>query len=104
MPRGCVIFDFDGVIADTESLHLAVYNLALQSHAGQIRGALVIPREAYFTRYIVYGDREGFFHMLRDHGRRMMRGLSKRSARRSMCFSRRSFPRLPTRYPACAIC
>ena len=28
MPHPCVIFDFDGVIADTERLHLAAYNHA----------------------------------------------------------------------------
>jgi HAD superfamily hydrolase (TIGR01509 family) len=69
MVRGCVIFDFDGVIADTESLHHAAYNHTFASHATAIGGELQISAEAYFTRYIVYGDREGFFHMLRDHGR-----------------------------------
>lgn len=69
MPNACVIFDFDGVIADTESLHHAAYNHAFAAHAADIGGPLEIPRQAYFTRYIVYGDQEGFFHMLRDHGR-----------------------------------
>jgi beta-phosphoglucomutase len=69
MSRGCVIFDFDGVIADTESLHHAVYNATFAAHAADIGGPLEIPRAAYFSRYIVYGDREGFFHMLRDAGR-----------------------------------
>jgi len=69
MSRGCVIFDFDGVIADTESLHHAAYNHTLAAMAGEIGGPLEIAREAYFGRYIVYGDREGFFHMLRDAGR-----------------------------------
>ena len=69
MSRGCVIFDFDGVIADTESLHWAVYNRVLAEFAGEIGERIEISREAYFSRYIVFGDREGFFHMLRDHGR-----------------------------------
>ena len=69
MPRGCVIFDFDGVIADTETLHLAAYNHTLALHAARIGGALAISPEAYFGRYIVYGDREGIYHMLRDHQR-----------------------------------
>lgn len=69
MPKGAVIFDFDGVIADTESLHLAAYNHALAAHAADIGGPLEILPESYFTRYIVYGDREGLFHMLREHGR-----------------------------------
>ncbi len=69
MSRGCVIFDFDGVIADTESLHLSAYNHALAAHAGEIGGALEISPHGYFRKYIVYGDREGFLHMLRDHAR-----------------------------------
>jgi beta-phosphoglucomutase len=69
MPNACVIFDFDGVIADTESLHHVAYNHAFAHHAPDIGGPLEIPREAYFRKYIVYGDTEGFFHMLRDHGR-----------------------------------
>lgn len=69
MPRGCVIFDFDGVIADTESLHLAAYNQTLARHESAIGGPLAIPPETYFRKYIVYGDKEGFFHILRDHAR-----------------------------------
>ncbi len=70
MSRGCVIFDFDGVIADTESLHHAAYNHVLGDHADAIGGPIVIERERYFSHYIVFGDREGFYHMLRDHGRK----------------------------------
>jgi len=66
MPRGCVIFDFDGVIADTERLHLQAYNHAFGQCSDVIGGPLTITPQAYFSRYIVYGDREGFFHMLRD--------------------------------------
>ncbi len=69
MSRGCVIFDFDGVIADTEALHLAAYNHTFAAHASDIGGPLMIAAETYYGRYIVYGDREGFFHLLRDHGR-----------------------------------
>lgn len=69
MPRGCVIFDFDGVIADTERLHLQAYNHAFAQCANQIGGSLHISDELYFAKYIVYGDREGFTHMLRDAGR-----------------------------------
>jgi len=75
MARGCVIFDFDGVIADTERLHLAAYNHALALHASATGGTLAIAPEAYFTRYIVYGNREGFYHMLRDAGLRHDDGL-----------------------------
>ena len=69
MSRGCVIFDFDGVIADTERLHLSAYNHTLAAHAADVGGALEISPQVYFTRYIVYGDHEGLYHILRDHGR-----------------------------------
>ena len=80
MSRGCVIFDFDGVIADTESLHLGAYNHTLVAHAGEIGGVLEISPHHYFRKYIVYGDREGFFHMLRDHGRAHDAALIERLA------------------------
>ena len=69
MPRGCVIFDFDGVIADTERLHLAAYNHTLAQFQSDIGGPLEIQPTLYFTKYIVYGDHEGLFHILRDHNR-----------------------------------
>lgn len=69
MGQSAVIFDFDGVIADTESLHHQTYNHTLARHAALIGGPLEIPHAAYLAKYIVYGNREGFFHMLRDAGR-----------------------------------
>jgi beta-phosphoglucomutase len=68
MSKGCVIFDFDGVIADTEKLHLTAYNHTFASHAEEIGAKVQIQPAAYFTRYIVYGDREGITNMLRDQG------------------------------------
>ena len=66
MPTSCVIFDFDGVIADTESLHLQAYNHAFKEHAPQLGRPLVISHEAYYSTYIAYGDREAIQHMLAD--------------------------------------
>jgi beta-phosphoglucomutase len=67
MAKGCVIFDFDGVIADTEALHLTAFNLAYEKHADQLGKQIRISPTSYFSRYIVYGDREGIGHMLRDN-------------------------------------
>ncbi len=66
MSESCVIFDFDGVIADTERLHLTAYNHALQERRQELGTSIIITPESYFTKYIVYGNREGFWHMLRD--------------------------------------
>src|SRR5206468_3202359 len=69
MPHSCVIFDFDGVIADSERLHLAAYNHAFAQHVKEIGGPLLISPQAYFTKYIVYGNHQGFRNMLRDADR-----------------------------------
>ncbi|MCL2647804.1 MAG: HAD family phosphatase [Phycisphaerales bacterium] len=69
MARSCVIFDFDGVIADTEAVHLAAYNATFRAFAAEIGGALVIAPAAYYGRYIVYGDHDALFHMLKDNDR-----------------------------------
>jgi beta-phosphoglucomutase len=65
---GCVLFDFDGVIADTEHLHLQAYNQAFRQHAAALGRPLEIARDDYFGKYIVYGDREAILHMLSDAG------------------------------------
>ncbi len=59
-----VIFDFDGVIADDERLHLTGFRQALASHG------ITLSDVEYFERYIGYDDREGFAAMLEDHGQR----------------------------------
>ena len=80
MSKGCVIFDFDGVIADTERLHLDAYNQTFAAHAGEIGGELRIPAEKYFSDYIVFGDHEALFHMLGDQGRSTAGALIRRLA------------------------
>ena len=75
MSKPCVIFDFDGVIADTESLHLAAYNHALKILAPQIGRELQIAAREYFSNYIVYGNFEAFRNMLHDAGLSPTTGL-----------------------------
>ncbi len=58
-----VIFDFDGVVADDERLHLQGFRQALASCGIEISEA------DYFARYVGYDDHDGFVEMLRDHGR-----------------------------------
>src|SRR3954470_25002394 len=45
-----IIFDFDGVIANSEPLHLRAFQQAL-GDAG-----ILLTREAYFSRYLGYDD------------------------------------------------
>ncbi len=54
-----IVFDFDGVLADSEPLHLRAYQEVLSS-----MGA-TLPREEYYARYLGYDD-EGVFRALSD--------------------------------------
>ena len=55
-----VIFDFDGVIADTEPIHLSAFQLTL--------GGLGIPltEEDYYAGYLAYDDKTFFKRFLND--------------------------------------
>lgn len=63
-----VIFDFDGVIADTERLHLRAFQQVLSG------GPLMLTEEAYDARYLGYDDAGVFNALAADHGRRLSRG------------------------------
>lgn len=58
-----VVFDFDGVIADSESLHLR----AFRETAGTL--GLALSAEDYYSRYLAFDDRTFFGEFLRDNGR-----------------------------------
>ena len=49
-----IIFDFDGVIADSERLHLLAYQQVLAAHG------LTLPEPLYYDRYLGYDD-DGVF-------------------------------------------
>ena len=52
-----VFFDFDGVIADSEPLHLRAYQAVLQPDG------IALSKDDYYTRYLGYDD-EGLFQAL----------------------------------------
>ena len=52
VPIAAVIFDFDGVLADTEALHCRAYQAVARSLG------MVLERSAYFERYLGLPDRE----------------------------------------------
>ena len=58
-----VVFDFDGVIADTEPVHL----LAFQEELRAI--GLALSQQEYLDRYLGYNDREGFAAVAAASGR-----------------------------------
>ena len=65
MPRGprALIFDFDGVIADDEPLHLAAFQEALAA------AGIALTRESYYARYLGFDDRDAVVEALREAGR-----------------------------------
>lgn len=60
MRRG-VVFDFDGVLADSEGLHLAAFQDVLSARGW------TLARATYFDRYLGYDDRDLLQAFLTDH-------------------------------------
>jgi beta-phosphoglucomutase len=58
-----VIFDFDGVLADTERLHLRATQDALAQYGW------TLDDQTYFARYLGFGDRDLVVELARDSGR-----------------------------------
>lgn len=57
-----VVFDFDGVLADSEPLHLAACQEVFASMG------ISLPREEYYARYLGYDDETMFRVMAQDRG------------------------------------
>ena len=55
-----IIFDFDGVIADTEPLHLEAFKLALSDNG------IELSDKEYFDKYLAYDDKTLFKELLKD--------------------------------------
>ena len=55
-----IIFDFDGVIADTEPLHLKAFQLTLKEKG------IELSDEDYFENYLAYDDKTLFKELLKD--------------------------------------
>lgn len=60
MSPKAIIFDFDGVLADTERLHLRATQEALSAHGW------TLDEPEYFGRYLGYGDRDLIVELARD--------------------------------------
>jgi beta-phosphoglucomutase len=57
-----IVFDFDGVIADSEPLHLRAYQQVLG------KGGIELTREEYYARYLGFDDVGLFRALARDRG------------------------------------
>ena len=59
-----IIFDFDGVIANSEPLHLRAFQQALADHG------ILLTREEYFSRYLGYDDVGAFRALAKERALR----------------------------------
>lgn len=55
-----IIFDFDGVIADTEPLHLKAFQLTLEEEG------ITLSEQEYNENYLAYDDKTFFNELLKD--------------------------------------
>ncbi len=58
-----IIFDFDGVLADTEPLHFTVFRQVLQDEG------LPLSERDYYQKYVGFDDKGCFHAILSEHGR-----------------------------------
>lgn len=64
-----VIFDFDGIIANTEPVHLHAFQLTLGERA------IPLTEEDYYANYLAYDDKTFFRRVLEDRGYKHDEGL-----------------------------
>lgn len=57
-----IVFDFDGVLADSEPLHLRAYQEVFS------RYGVTLESSEYYTRYLGFDDESAVRAMARDHG------------------------------------
>ena len=58
-----LIFDFDGVVVDSEPIHLACFRAVLS------RAGVDLRTEDYYSKYLGFDDHDCFVAALRDHGK-----------------------------------
>jgi HAD superfamily hydrolase (TIGR01509 family) len=77
-----VLFDCDGVIADSEQLHFELFRKVLQEDLG-----LDLSKEEYLDKYLAMDDRGCFTSVCRDRGRPLADGdLSRLIQRKTVMF------------------
>jgi HAD superfamily hydrolase (TIGR01509 family) len=93
-----VIFDFDGVLADTEGLHLLAFQETFAA-----RGWTLTERD-YADRYLGYDDRTLIGTYLRDHGLRSAGDEIERLMREKAAAFDRLLSSGPVLYPSAPGC
>jgi beta-phosphoglucomutase len=97
MSLQAIVFDFDGVIADTEPVHLEAFQEQLMSIG------LELSREEYMDRYLGYSDREGFEIIAKDRGRLLAPDEIDRLIARKTVRVQELFATRPLLFPGAAL-
>ncbi|MCJ7544687.1 MAG: HAD family phosphatase [Phycisphaerae bacterium] len=64
-----LVLDFDGVVVDSEPVHLACFQRVLAEEG------IVLAADDYYAKYLGYDDRDCFLAVARDQGRALRRPL-----------------------------
>ncbi len=75
MLLSAVVFDFDGVIADSEPLHFEGFRRVLA------RQGVALSKSDYYAKYLGYDDAGAFRAVLADHGQRFDDGRDRQPRR-----------------------
>jgi beta-phosphoglucomutase len=89
MPLRAAVFDFDGVIVDSEPLHFRALRDALRPEA------VLITEEEYLKIYLAYDDRGAIRLALEHHGERVDPERMERIAARKRAAVARAIPEIP---------
>lgn len=93
-----VVFDFDGVVADTEPLHLQVFQTLLESEG------IPFTADEYYERYLGFDDVGVFEALERDKGLQLRNGrMDALMARKTAIFQSLARSR-PVLFPGAAAC
>jgi beta-phosphoglucomutase-like phosphatase (HAD superfamily) len=75
-----IIFDFDGVIADTEPIHLKMFQKVLDEEG------ITLTEEKYHQKYLALDDKGCFSAVLSDNGRKVDKKLVEDMIRRKSVY------------------
>jgi len=89
MALGAVVFDFDGVIVDSEPVHFAALRDTL------LEEGVAITREEYWSIYLAYDDRNAIRLALEHHGQRAPRERLDRVEARKVARFAELIPGIP---------
>ncbi len=89
MPLRAAVFDFDGVIVDSEPLHFRALRDALAEDG------VTITREEYWSRYLAYDDRGAILRALEQHGEAAEEARVGRIQRRKVARFAELIPEIP---------